>query len=377
MDTISIFEHGKREGWKICMYGLGLYGTSCGLKVMSYLDIQPDFVCDKDVKKLEEFEYDSEKKITIEELKTTRENILVFIFLSSKYMKQVYEELGQYKHLHFISWEGIHELLDKDEILQKYYEINVFKKDDNDRNKFESLEYVHKKNNRIAVYVCITGGYDELNIPTYIENNCDYYLITDIPSDQKIMNDEYYRRINVNDIVPEEVETPKEQNRYCKSHGYEIFPEYQYTVYIDGNVRICSPIAGLVSCIGNTGIALHKHPYAKDAYVEVMSLALRDRVKEEETKITMPKLAKEGFPRDYGMPECGVIFVDNGKVQSSKILDRWYKNYRDNEVKRDQIYMAYTLWQFGISMEEVITLPGTIRSNGYFATSHSHSGYQR
>ena len=32
---------------------------------------------------------------------------------------------------------------------------------------------------RIAIYTCITGGYDSVIEPLFIPDNCDYYLVTD------------------------------------------------------------------------------------------------------------------------------------------------------------------------------------------------------
>ncbi len=376
MSKIQLLMQAKKEKWKICVYGLGTYGKTCSKEFLSYLGIEADYYCDRSIDRVKEFQAEENKKIDIKELKSMQEDVLVFLFLSSKYEDIVCRELEMNKKLHMLTWENIHSVLNQDEILKKYFAIEKFA----DRQKEREYEIREKQNEsantngKIAVYTCITNNYDKLNKPLVIEDNCDYFFITDLPQEIRMENEEYYKRISIKSIVPKYISSPKDQNRYCKMHGYSIFSKYEYSIYIDGSVQIQRPISELVGRIGTRGIALHKHPFAQDAYLEAFSLSARLRLEKEEAKKTMQSFAKEGFPRNYGMAECGIIVCRNDNYCAQAILNSWYRNYEINLIKRDQIYFAYTLWKMGIEIDEVCKLSGNLRTNGFFTVVSSHSG---
>lgn len=373
MSKMELLDRAKSEKWKICVYGLGTYGKTCSKEFLSYLEVLPDYYCDKNSNALKNFLVEDDKKIDVEKLKSFEKDILVFLFLSSKYENIVYKELEVNKKLHVINWADIHSLLNQDQILKKYFHIADFINIHNKKEK--NIQNISKeKNKRIAIYTCITNNYDTLNKPMVIEDNCDYFLITDLPEDVKIENDEYYKRIPIANVVPKHISSPKDQNRFCKSHGYCIFPQYEYSIYLDGCLQIINPISNFIDRVGAMGIALYKHPFTNDAYVEAFSLSVRARIDKEEAQTTMQKFAEEGFERNYGMAECGVIVCKHDNCLAQMILNNWYNNYENNLIKRDQIYFAYTLWKMGISIDKVCKLPGNIRTSGYFSIVASHSG---
>ena len=79
------------------------------------------------------------------------------------------------------------------------------------------------------------------------------------------------------------------------------------------------------------------------------------------------------------MAECNVVVCDNHNGKSKIILDKWFDNYSRSVAKRDQMHMAYTLWELGIPVREVATLPRNARINGFFhmGDSSKHGKYLR
>lgn len=220
------------------------------------------------------------------------------------------------------------------------------------------------------------GGYDKLIKPNKISNQCDYFLITDVPPEVKIENDEFYKRIPISLVVPEELNNPKDQNRYCKMHGFQLFQEYDYSIYIDGSIRIIGDIVELINKVGKYGIAFHKCSFCNDVYEHAMSLSIRSRIKRKDACIEMKKLVQQGFPRFYSLAECGVIVSNHTNEMGRNILIEWNDYYNCALAKRDQLYLPYILWRHGIEIEEVCTLPGDLRTNGYFELISLHTGFQ-
>ena len=372
---MKLIEEVKSKKWKICSYGLGVWGTGTGRKLLEWLNIEPDYYCDRDLEVLEKYPVEKEKKISISDLLQVKEEMLVFIFLGTEYIRSAQQELQKNSYLHILSWQ---QLIREDELIKKYFGIGELthhqKKDDQ---KYCQVGRKLKSTDRIAIYTCITNNYDQLNEPLFIEENCDYYFITDREGKHLVNESSVYKVVDIEDVTPNGLSSPKDKNRYCKSHGYEIFKDYQYSIYLDGNIQIVQPIVSLLELMGEVGVAFHKHPYAEDVYEEAMSLSLRERITKVEADKTMKWFWNSGMPRFYGMVECGVILCDNHNFTAKELLDKWFDNYNNGAAKRDQIYMAYSLWEIGIPINAVRVLPGNWRTNGYFRIMSKHSGYQK
>lgn len=365
-------ELAKKNNWLICVYGLGTYGTKCSEVFLNYLGLKADLYCDKNLNVLDKFSVEISRKIEIKHLIEIQRDVLVLLFLSSKYQEEVISLLGTNEKLHIITWQQIHELLDEDSLLLNFFRIPSFpSKHDNSLELSGNIKD-NKKNGRIAVYTCITNDYDKFYEPTIYDKRCDYFFITDSKEYQSRKYNGKVGMINVYDVIPENIINPKDQNRYCKSHGFEIFSEYSYSIYFDGSIEIIGNIGDYISYIGEYGIALHRHPFCEDAYMEMFSMVIRDRIDEEDALATAKQFSENGLYRKYGMAECGIIVSDHRNFFTNLVLTRWYKVYSEGKIKRDQIYMSYVLWELGIKIEDICTLPGYIRKSDYLKLIESH-----
>lgn len=94
------------------------------------------------------------------------------------------------------------------------------------------MKFMKKK--QIAAYTCIVGNYDKLKEPISVSEDCDYYVI----SDEKPPVDSIFQYINIDDCIPHYIEDDVKKNRYCKINVHKLFPQYRYSIYFDGNVRL-------------------------------------------------------------------------------------------------------------------------------------------
>lgn len=362
----------QESGWKVCIYGLGTMTKMCCATYMKYMNIVPNYYCDKNSSLLVIVEKD--KRITLDELKHFSTDMWVFVFTSIIYKNSIVSELQINNNLHLLFLDDIFRFINSDEIIKDFYNVdNVPSIYQNNEKQNKSIIKNEYKGERIAVYTCITNGYDSVEPIYYEDPNCDYYLITDIPDEINILNDNYYHRIKIGDIVPDYIVNLKDQNRYCKMHGYKIFPNYKYSIYIDGRVRCIGVLSNLINNIGNRGLALHKHSFINDVYIEMIHLVLFQYVDEENAKKIARKYMKEGLPRNYGMLECGVIVTDHTNHNAIEVLEKWFDNYYRSCIKRDQLHLIYNLWKMNISVDEIGTLEGSIWFNKYFNISRKHN----
>lgn len=195
----------------------------------------------------------------------------------------------------------------------------------------------------IAVYTCIVNGYDEPKMPLFIEDDCDYFMVSDDPRTAS----EDVKWIDVNNVVPSIDMNPKDKNRYCKLHPDILFPDYDYTIYLDGSIQIVGPISEYILDVGAAGIALHRHRRSVCLYKEGILLMWLGTVNRQDMIISLKRYAKEGFPRNYGMFECGMIVTDLNNVSVRELYKKWYEEYLRG-IGRDQQDLMYVLWKNGL-----------------------------
>lgn len=206
---------------------------------------------------------------------------------------------------------------------------------------------------KIAIYTCVVGGYDVIRKPLSIEENCDYYMISD---DRKAAGD-VYKWIDIDMVVPNSNLSPKDKNRYCKLHPHNIFSDYDYAIYIDGSIQIVKPISHNIDKVGTIGIAIHKHRERDCIYSEGIFLYCLGVVDKVLLLSDMNRYIDAGLPKHFGMFECGMIITDLHNLKANELYSRWYEEYLKG-IKRDQQALIYVLWEMGYDITSIGILGG-------------------
>lgn len=234
-------------------------------------------------------------------------------------------------------------------------------KKENDLNiKGKTFKIHNDSNEKIVIYSCITGKYDNIQDPFIIQDNVNYVLYTD---NKDIKSDIWEIR-----NIPENIKKFKNPiliNRYIKMHPKELFCEYDYSFYIDGNVKIMSEITSLISKINQKyGLALHKHRARDCAYDEINTCIFLKRGNVKQLEKAKSIFEESKFPTKYGLLECNLILTDLKNKKANEILDLWWKEFLNSDCYRDQIFFPYVLWKNCISIDNIATLGNNIYKNG-------------
>ncbi len=217
------------------------------------------------------------------------------------------------------------------------------------------------KNKKIIIYTCIIGNYDKLNEPTYINENCEYVLITD---NHKIKS-EYWKIYRVpNEIIKRFQSNTTLINRFYKLNPHIVFPNYDYSIYIDGCVKIISDISTLINSISNkTGIACHIHSSRDCIYDEYKVCKILKKGNTSALKKQLKRYQKLGFPKKYGMLECGILATDIKNDMAINILNLWWNEFKQSESLRDQISLPFILWNLNLDTKSIGTIGNNIYDN--------------
>ena len=202
-----------------------------------------------------------------------------------------------------------------------------------------------------VIYTVIFGDYDVIRKPYIIKGTFDYYYITDnktdnIPKPWRVI------RINHQD------QDISRLNRLFKFFPHLFLDNYQYSLYIDGNITLIkNPTDILHKVLINFPMACISHPERSCAYEEAIQCVAKTKDANDIIEKQMNRYKKECFPENYGLTQNGVIFRNHFNPNLARLMESWWTELC-LESKRDQLALSYVSWKTGIHIN--IISPSTI-----------------
>lgn len=216
---------------------------------------------------------------------------------------------------------------------------------------------------RIAVYTCIVGVNEKIPNPLFVSESCDYFVFTDNESVQNSV----WKKIDIKKMhFP--CENANEINRYIKLHPHELFPDYEYSMYVDGNICIVSDVVPIINQMKKEEfLALHKHDRRTCAYKEAEAFYHIPRLKKfaKQAELQMKEYRKQGFPKEFGLFENPIIIRRHHDKECINLMELWWEQLVVFSM-RDQISLPYAIWKLGISNSSIHILGKDVRSNPRF-----------
>lgn len=193
---------------------------------------------------------------------------------------------------------------------------------------------------KITIYTVITGGYDIIRQPVYINDKYTYICFS---------NDFAEEKIGVWEIrkIPQVIVDNQRLSRYPKLKPHELLQEFDYSVYMDANLVIAKEgfyknIDLLVS--QNRLLAGVKNGWRDCIYEEGFRCILSRLDTPKKIIREMRFLKSEGFPEKYGMYEANIIFRNHHHQTVIDQCNLWWETVQ-NFAKRDQLCFSYTMWK--------------------------------
>ncbi|MGH8090445.1 MAG: glycosyltransferase domain-containing protein [Rudaea sp.] len=181
---------------------------------------------------------------------------------------------------------------------------------------------------RIVVYTAIVGDYDALKIPTVVDTDCSYVCFTD--------QDISWQDVWVARELPWQHSDPVRRSRYVKHHPHDLFPEHEWSVWIDASLRLqCFPHE-LVPADEKCNMATWRHPLRDCAYAEARECIAgkRDETAIIESQMSRYRLA--GYPERAGLTETSVMVRRHHASALIRFAQSWWRELAGAS-RRDQI----------------------------------------
>lgn len=227
---------------------------------------------------------------------------------------------------------------------------------------------------KIAVYTCIVGNYDSLLQPATPDDGFDFICFVG-KGEKKVEKDGCWEIRE----LPYVGKNNSMTSRYAKMHPHELLPEYTYSLWIDGNIEICTPeIYGIVKSKVRDGVMFSglEHPSRDCVYAEAVKC--RDM-----RYISYLKLARlhliymlSGVPRHAGLLESNVILrCHNAAIM--KDFDNMWWNKVENLCRRDQLSQVLCLRKFGLPVNYLLPPGFSTRNHPTFRYLYHSKGVSR
>lgn len=210
--------------------------------------------------------------------------------------------------------------------------------DDTLRDRIVEYKSKDRTRNRIVIYTAISGGYDTLKIPEYMNPEYDYVCFSDRPIEGDIPWE--IRPIDYFHTDSTRIA------RYYKTHAHLYLKEYEIAVWIDANILIRADIQFLIDrfLASDMPIASNPHPTRSCIYTEADICRILEKDAPDEIVAQTERYEEEGFPRNLGMAETNVlIFRPNDPLLRRVFIDWWRE--LDNGSRRDQMSFTYALFK--------------------------------
>ncbi|KUG24227.1 glycosyl transferase, family 2 [hydrocarbon metagenome] len=211
-------------------------------------------------------------------------------------------------------------------------------------------------NYKIAIYTCITGKYDYPQEPLLKPDNVDYIIVTDDP----LLSTGAWKSIDIRTIKGVPPLDDSRVSRYIKLHPHLFLNDYDYSIYIDANIKTVGDMRYLIYLLNQYGCiaSLHRH---RDCIYEELKACIR--LKKGDPEIMRKQIdsyRNAAMPEHYGLIEANLLVRDHHNPACIEIMEKWWQEIAKHS-GRDQLSLPFVLWKMGIPASEI----GRISDNVY------------
>lgn len=209
---------------------------------------------------------------------------------------------------------------------------------------------------KIAIYTCMIGKYDRLHEPFFKPHNVDYFIVTDSP----LPSSNSWKVIDINTVKGVPHLDDSRVSRYVKLHPHLFLNDYDYSIYVDANVKTVGDMRYLIHLLNQYGVIANLHRHRDCIYKELEACI---RLKKDDPQIMRQQIdsyRKARMPEHYGLIEANLLVRDHHNPVCIEIMEKWWQEIAKHS-GRDQLSLPFVLWKMGIPVSEI----GRISDNVY------------
>ena len=235
--------------------------------------------------------------------------------------------------------------------------------------------------NKKVIYTAIIGGYDELIEPSFKPNGWDFVCF----SDRDLKSDTW----KIRKTIP----LYSDNTRTARKHkllAHRFLPEYDISLWIDGNINVIGDINKLIPYLNDCNYSTYDHLQNQldsrgciyDEANAILEAGHRNfNLNPTKGKLTykdnpnliqnqMNRYVNEGYPKNNGLVvQMEVLRRHNEKDVVDTMENHWLELKHNS--KREQLSFNYIAWKNDLKFNYI---QGDSRDNEYFKNLGKHKG---
>lgn len=194
---------------------------------------------------------------------------------------------------------------------------------------------------RYIVYTSIFDDYDSLHDPLTPSANVQFVCFTD----NENLESKVWKIVHVDGDGD-----GTDRNRRLKINPHLYLPEHDYSLYVDGNVRVLRNLGALFDKYARiTEIAAPRHPARNCLYDEAGACIASGKGDPARIREIVAGYERAGFPQGAGLFEFHLLFRRTFSADVIRLMELWWSEYEKGG-RRDQITFPYSAWRCGASV---------------------------
>lgn len=208
---------------------------------------------------------------------------------------------------------------------------------------YRQAKAARKEPAKKVVFTCVTNGYDDLNEIRcfgFTDPGWDYVCFTD---DAELVAG---KELGIWEIRPLQF-TNLDVIRNARRHKilpHLLFPEYEESLYVDGNVNLLTPFIFQEIQRRRKDLLIPAHAVRRCLYEEFEFLKGRGVIDEELGQKQIDFYRQAGFPKNYGLHETNVLYRRHHEPEIIAMMEDW-QHAIETFTQRDQMSLSYVFWK--------------------------------
>ena len=191
---------------------------------------------------------------------------------------------------------------------------------------------------RGVVYTVITGGYDKLHEPLFVNHDLDYICFTD---DKSVRSDVWKIQYLDDDMGLDKVRL----QRYHKFFPYDLLDQYDYSIYVDGKNQITGDLVEYIEYYSRkSGMLCFPHPLRESLYQEIDEVAKLGKANANEMKKQVDHYFELGYDNSVPIIESCLLVRSHNDEALRQVMNDWWIEL-NSWTHRDQLSFGYVCWK--------------------------------
>lgn len=197
---------------------------------------------------------------------------------------------------------------------------------------------------RICVYTAVFGNYDTLFQPDVVPDDVDFVCFTDDPD---IVRGVWEPRVVTNDDL-----SPKLMSGRRKVLAHRFLPEYEYSIWVDGNLHLRGPVHELLDrYLEGYNLAVPVHSRRDCIYDEGRACIEQGKADPEAIRAQLDRYHDASFPEGFGLSATRIVLRCHNAPEVVEAMETWWDEYRRG-AERDQLSFEYAAWVSDLSYRQ-------------------------